>query len=70
MANIKIALLGTERSKTDETELECFASHWNEIFITIDGKEFICLDRSTAIKLVKILKTEINKLNKEDEDGI
>jgi hypothetical protein len=70
MANCKIVFLGTERSKTDDTELECFVNGSGEIFIEIKesghmsgyGLQFICLDKSTAIKFSKALRTEISKI--------
>ena len=61
MANMKTVFLGTERSGTSETELEVFGNTENELFICIDS-EFICLDRQTAIKLVKVMKSEISKI--------
>ena len=49
-----------------ESELQCFANTWNEIFIQIDNKydynSFICLDKQTAIRFSKLLKSEISKL--------
>lgn len=45
--------------------LECFVNHRNEIYISISDNEvdsqWVCLDVSTAIKLSKTLRTEINK---------
>lgn len=49
----------------DETELECAESGQNSIFITINNSLYsslIELDKSTAIKLVKTLKSEISKI--------
>ena len=70
MANIKLSFLGSEKSETEEHKLECFYNAHNEIYINIemvDGEYgFICLDKSTAIKLSKTLKTEINKIESED----
>ncbi len=71
MANIKIAFLGTEESKTNSHELECFINSKNHIYIGITTGDdeyynsWICLDKSTAIKLAKTLRTEINKLDDE-----
>ena len=66
MANVKLIFQGTERSKTDETELEVFANVYNEIVINLDcvNQEWsqICLDRSTAIRLVRELKKQIGFL--------
>lgn len=64
MANIKTVCLGTERSKTEQHQIEIYNNIYNEIYICISGDtiEHICLDKSTAIKLSKILRTEINKM--------
>lgn len=62
MANTKLIFYGTERSRTDNNHLELFLNSYDEIFIEING-EHICLDKSTAIKLAKTLRTEINKIN-------
>lgn len=64
MANVKLTFLGTERSKTDQSQLECFVNINNEIAISIiDGShQIICLDKSTAIRFAKTLRTEINKI--------
>lgn len=49
-------------------ELICYANLHNEIYISIssgplpEDSQFICLDRLTAIKLVKHLKLQISKL--------
>ena len=49
-----------------EAELECFANTNEEICIVIDAKDlpvsYICLDKETAIKLSKVLKSEISKI--------
>jgi hypothetical protein len=69
MANIKIVFNGTERSCTEEIEMQAYCNSHNEIYISlipygggIDSGEIICLDRNTAIKLVKNLKQEIAKM--------
>ncbi|MBT8243828.1 hypothetical protein [Winogradskyella sp.] len=67
MANIKIAFLGTERSGTEITELECYVNVYGEVFISISDKNtqrsgFIALDVSTSIKLAKTLRTCINEI--------
>lgn len=67
MANIKIVFKGSEKSKTDEHELTAFANTNNEIYICIDmgdfPSHFICLDKPTAIRLVKELKLNISYLD-------
>lgn len=49
-----------------ESELQCYANTNDKIFISIDMEgyqtSFICLDRETAIKLSKVLKSEISKI--------
>ena len=67
MANTKIIFLPTESSGCD-TELVCYHNTNNEIFIAIDGPDdyigaFIALDKPTAIKFAKTLRTEINELS-------
>ena len=71
MANTRLTFFGTYRSKTTDYELETFINAYNEIYITIedgDGCQHICLDKSTAIKFAKTLRTEINKI-KEVNNG-
>mgnify|MGYP003628499670 CR=1 FL=1 len=65
MAKFKLTFYGTEKSGTHIDEIECFLNVENDIFIKIgssDSYEFICLDKSTAIKFAKTLRTEINKI--------
>jgi len=70
MANVKLMFYGTEKSETDENKLECFLNTSNDIFICISMEGFVdsyvCLDKSTAIKFAKTLRTEINKMEVED----
>ena len=65
MANVRLVFNGTERSETQDSELEIFANNKNEIFISIEDNypQHICLDRDTAIRLVKELKRQIGLLN-------
>lgn len=69
MANTKLTFLGTERSGTDQTELQAHVNTYNEIFLEISSGEdiydtqHICLDRKTAIVLSKALKNQISKLS-------
>ena len=65
MSNHKIIFLGSELSENHE--LECYHNDRNEIFISIDMKynqvnDWITLDRATAIKLSRVLKAEISKI--------
>ncbi len=65
MANVKLIFFGTKPSNTDNSEIICYKNFRDEIFIQLKGKEnkeHICLDKSTAIKLAKTLRTEINKI--------
>ena len=61
MANISLRFHDCEDL---ETTLECYHNVKGHIFIKIEsnGLEFISLDKHTAIKLVKTLKTEISKM--------
>jgi hypothetical protein len=68
MANVKLIFQGTERSKTDENELEVFVNIHNEI--VLDMKEcLIALDKSTAVRLVRELKKQIGFLESEVYNG-
>ena len=64
MANVKLIFSGT--NDTEDHELEVFKNTREEIFIQIDiggiPPAWICLDKSTAIKFAKTLRTEINKI--------
>ena len=66
MANIKINFYGTKKSETLEHSLVAYSNTNNEIFICIDMPEFeqsyICLDKLTAVRLVRELKKEIGNL--------
>lgn len=70
MANIKTVLMPSERFE-GEIELQVYANQHNEIYIELNRTSeepfyqysFTCLDKNTAIKLVKILKSEISKLD-------
>ena len=68
MANVKLIFQGTERSGTDENELEVFVNIHNEI--VLDMKEnLIALDKSTAVRLVRELKKQIGYLESEVYNG-
>ena len=73
MANVTLLFQGTERSSTDTTSLETYATKFNEIFIEIemDGTytTHICLDKSTAVRLVRELKKQIGFLESEVSNG-
>jgi len=71
MANIKLSFLGTEKTNTQENELECFINAKDEITISINSGEYypaiISLDVSTAIKLSKVLRSNISELKNNIE---
>ena len=73
MARFREILYGSEQSNTEDYELQCYLNSYDEIFITIDCggryEEHIVLDKSTAIKLSKILRREINKIGEEEQNG-
>jgi hypothetical protein len=66
MANVILKFYGTEKSKTEEHSLVAYSNTNNEIYISIDypnsEQSFICLDKSTAVRLVRELKREIGNL--------
>jgi hypothetical protein len=69
MANYELVFFGTEESGTNDTTLKCYLNSLNKISIEVEndyatpfGSAFIVLDKSTAIKLAKKLRTEINKM--------
>jgi hypothetical protein len=68
MANVKLIFQGTERSKTDQNELEVFINIYNEIVIDMK-KNLICLDKSTSVRLVRELKKQIGYLESEVNNG-
>ena len=68
MANFKTIFFGTKESDTDRNEITCVATKLGEIYIEIKNGDdypirFINLDKATAIKFAKTLRTNINKLN-------
>ena len=69
MANTKLIFYGCCES-TYEHELECYLTSENNIIVSIEMDDyppsFITLDKSTAIKFAKTLRTEINKIQNED----
>jgi hypothetical protein len=72
MPNTKLIFYGTEESGSDSHELICFINHREQIYISLDMGDYpvyICLDKPTAIKFAKTLRTEINKIGKEASNG-
>ena len=70
MANVKLVFSGTERSGTEESELQLYHTAHNEILVEINDLDsepsIICLDRLTAIRLHKELKKQISYFREED----
>jgi hypothetical protein len=67
MANVKLIFCGTKESKTNDSNLEVLASS-NEVmlFLSNEGYErHICLDKTTAVRLVRELKKQIGFLGLE-----
>ena len=74
MANTKLIFCGSPESETQDHELTCFSNTQNNIYISIDAgndynNAFICLDRSTAIKLHRELKKQISYLSESEVDN-
>ena len=73
MANVKLIFQGSEKSFTNETELEVFYNTKNEIYLSIDMGDtcpsFICLDKSTAIRFHRELKKQISFIESEAGNG-
>ena len=65
MANVRMIFHGTKISETNETELELFSTVNNEVFISITDnyEQSICLDKKTAVRLVRELKKQIGFIN-------
>jgi len=66
--SVKLIFKSSDKSGVD-SEMECFCNDQNEIFISILDSEniridspYICLDKSTAIKFSKVLRSEISKI--------
>lgn len=61
------------QDSSEKKELQCFATTSKEIFIEIkndfNGLEFICLDKITAVRLVRELKKQIGYLESEVSNG-
>ena len=67
---VKLVFQSSEKSEVD-TEMVCFKNTQEEIFIQLsnihDVIQFICLDKQTAIKFSKVLRTEIAKMNNDEK---
>jgi len=72
-ARIKLEFYGTDESKTHQHSLVAYSNIANEIYISIDMGDvvpsFICLDKPTAVRLVRELKKQIGNLESEVYNG-
>lgn len=68
-ARVKLEFYGTEQSKTEDYTLVAYSNVNNEIYISIDmgvvSPNFICLDKPTAVRLVRELKKQIGNLTND-----
>ena len=75
MAKYSIKFFDIEETTTIQCKLSSYYKDNDsiEIFIEderfVDNVKFIYLDKSTAIKLAKTLRTEINKIKEEVTNG-
>lgn len=76
MANVKLRFYGTESSETQEHYLEAFCNVHDQLYIQVGVKDqefytgFICLDKPTAVRLVRELKRQISFLTDDHEKGV
>jgi hypothetical protein len=72
MANIIIIFKGAEFSGTEKHELIAYANQ-NKIYVSVQMEKeepsFICLDKATAVRLVRELKKQIGYLESEVDNG-
>jgi hypothetical protein len=72
-ARIKLEFYGTDKSETNEHSLVAYSNIANEIYLSIDMGDivpsFICLDKPTAVRLVRELKKQIGNLESEVSNG-
>jgi hypothetical protein len=68
-ARVKLEFYGTEQSKTEDYTLVAYSNVNNEIYLSIDMGDivpsFICLDKPTAVRLVRELKKQIGNLTND-----
>lgn len=68
-ARVKLEFYGTEKSQTEDYTLVAYSNVNNEIYISIDMGDitpsFICLDKPTAVRLVRELKKQIGNLTND-----
>ena len=72
MEKVKILFIGTDVSGTDDTCLVVNTTRYNEIMISIENDDtspnFICLDKMTAVRLVRELKKQIGNLKTDENE--
>ena len=72
MANVRLKFHGTTKSETEEHSLEAYHNINNEIYLCLDmpnfESSFICLDKATAVALVRELKKQIGFIESEVYD--
>jgi|TARA_R110000851_G_scaffold65_1_gene301 hypothetical protein len=73
MSNHKVIFLSSEDSGISN-ELEVYYNVRNEVTVSLKETEqfypvLVSLDKPTAIKLVKVLKSEISKIEEEVSNG-
>ena len=72
MANFRLLFNDADYSENYQPVLECFYNTRNQItiriFNSVDTDDFMVmgLDKSTAIKFAKTLRTEINKIQNDE----
>jgi hypothetical protein len=73
MANVLLKFYGTEKSKTEDHSLIAYSNTKNEIYLSVEipnnYPSFICLDKPTAVRLVRELKKQIGNLESEVDNG-
>ena len=77
MANTKLIFCGTIESGTTNVEMVCYKNTNEQIYISLKDVDsnhdydfqFICLDKSTAIKLHRELKKQISYIQEDVQNG-
>ena len=75
MANYKTVFYGSKKSENTSKEIQCFPNLDGEIYLSITDLElphgsnqtWVAIDVSTAIKLAKTLRYNINKSKETSE---
>jgi len=73
MANVRLKFYGTEKSETEDHSLVAYTNLNKEMYLCLEmpnfEESFICLDKSTAIRLVRELKKQIGYMESEVDNG-